>query len=152
VPRSRPPRSRLRRAGLVALPVVAVAVAVGVAAFAPGTYDRYPRTALLSDAQARGAPAWTQPCRATASRRPEDACVHVRGRVVWVQHHDDDGDGDRHLIVMVRLRPRIVKISRALPISELPGIGTRIDAVGWDMTGASGRTEVNAMRLAALGR
>lgn len=66
---------------------------------------------------------------------------------MWVQHHDPDGDGDRHLIVVSRLHGRIVKAARTLPVSDLPSIGTRIDAVGWLMRGASGHDEIDARRL-----
>ncbi|HEV7752980.1 MAG TPA: hypothetical protein VGO71_15650 [Baekduia sp.] len=131
--------------------LIVVAAAVAVAGLAPGAYERYPRTALVSGAQVHRAPAWSEPCWATAPRRQEVACVHVKGRVVWVQHHDPDGDGDRHLIVMARLRPRIVKISRELLVTDLPGIGTRVEAVGWLMTGGSGHDEVDAMRLIPAG-
>ena len=58
---------------------------------------------------------------------------------MWIQRHDPDGDGDRHLVVVGRLRPRIVKISSTLPVSQLPGYGTRIDAVGYSTCGASGK-------------
>jgi hypothetical protein len=67
--------------------------------------------------------------------------------VVWIEHDDPDGDGDRHLLVLAHRRVRVVKVQRRLPVDHLPGIGTRIDAVGLVMKGASGRNEIDAVRL-----
>jgi hypothetical protein len=142
-----PRRSTARRAALVLL---LVCLGLGAAAFvdlSSGVHDAYPRRALLSAAGRERAPAWTRPCAAIARWTDEASCVHVRGRVVWVEHHDPDGDGDRHLLVMARRRIHIVKVARALPIGHLPGVGDRIDAVGYDAIGGHGRTELDALRL-----
>lgn len=72
--------------------------------------------------------------------------------MIWIQKHDPDGDGDRHLIVISRLHPRIVKLAAVLPVARLPRIGARIDAVGWLSVGASGHTELDAQRYASGGR
>jgi hypothetical protein len=128
--------------------VLAVLVAIVAAVvLARGGYQSYPRTSLLTAAGRRAAPAWTRPCWADAHGTEDQTCAHVSGRVVWIQHHDPDGDGDRHLIVVERLRPRIVKVAPTLPVSQLPGYGTRIDAVGYLYRGASGKIEMDAARL-----
>jgi hypothetical protein len=127
---------------LVALAAIAAAVVL-----ARGSYETYPRTGLLTAAGRRAAPAWTRPCWTTARHLRATTCAHVSGRVVWIQHHDPDGDGDRHLIVVERLHPRIVKIAPSLPVSHLPGYGTRIDAVGYLDLGGSGNMELIAARL-----
>jgi hypothetical protein len=137
----------LRRVAAAVLVLVVLAGVVAIVALAPGSYQTYPRTSLLTAAARRAAPAWTRPCWATARRLAETTCAHVAGRVVWIQHHDPDGDGDRHLIVIGRLHPRIVKVALTLPVSHLPGYGTRIDAVGYLYRGASGKMEVDAARL-----
>jgi len=145
---SAPPRARRGRRIAAVLLVVAVALcATVVAVLAAGAFDRYPRTALLWPRQQARAPAWTRPCWPTARWTDKAECQHVRGRVVWIQKHDPDGDGDRHLLVIDRLHPRIVKLSRALGVARVPPIGARIDAVGWAMFGASGRPEINTQRL-----
>jgi hypothetical protein len=131
----------------VLLLVVALLAVVAVVAVGPGSYETYPRSQLLTAAGQREAPAWTRPCWALARKRPEPTCAHVSGRVVWIQREDPDGDGDRHLVIVGRLRPRIVKISSTLPVSQLPGYGTRIDAVGYLYRGSSGHLEVIAARL-----
>ena len=122
-------------------------VAVVVVELDSGTYVSYPRAALLGHARQARAPAWTRPCWHRATDDGDSPCVHVVGRVVWIQGHDPDGDGDRHFIVMAHLHPRIVKITRQLPVSHLPRIGTRIDAVGYLIEGASGHQELESIRF-----
>jgi hypothetical protein len=132
---------------------VLLVVLAGVAAIvlSRGVYDSYDRVALIGGARQARAPAWTRPCWATARTEGKPKCVHVTGRVVWIQKHDPDGDGDRHLIIVSRLRPRIVKLERTFPIPRLPRIGTRIDVVGWLDIGASRHHEVRALRYAGGG-
>jgi hypothetical protein len=149
--RTRPIVSRQVRVGrriLLGLLVVLVIVGgIAAALLAPGVHQQYGRTALLTDAQRASAPAWTRPCWPTARWTTKSVCVHVEGRVVWIQKHDPDGDGDRHLLVIARLHPRLVKLVRDMPVPTLPRIGSRIDAVGWLMHGASGRAEVLTQRF-----
>ena len=145
---SAPPRTRRGRRILALLLIAAVTLAgVVLAVLSAGEFQRYPRTALLSAPQRAHAPAWTRPCWPTARYTDKAECQHVRGRVVWIQKRDPDGDGDRHLLVVDRLHPRIVKLSRALGVDRLPRIGDRVDAVGWAMYGGSGRPEINTQRL-----
>jgi hypothetical protein len=136
--------------------VLAVVVVAAVAAVlaAGGTYESVRRTALLTRAGQQRAPAWSSPCWPTAAWTDKPSCVHLSGRVVWIQRRDSDGDGDRHLLVASRLHGRIVKLTQALAISigRLPRLGTRVDAVGWLMRGGSGHFEVNTQRLTFAGR
>lgn len=127
--------------------LVVIAAVIAVVTLRPGSYQTYPRSELLTAAGRRAAPAWTAACWPTVRRATDRNCGHVEGRVVWIQRHDPDGDGDRHLIVVGRLRPHIVKIAPALPVSHLPEMGTRIDAVGYISRGASGNLEIDALRL-----
>jgi hypothetical protein len=131
----------------VLLLLVAIAVAIAVVALRSGTYQTFPRSELLTVSQRRAAPSWTRPCWSIAPWTSDRTCGHVKGRVVWIQHHDPDGDGDRHLIVVARWRPHIVKIASARQVSKLPGLGTRVEAVGYIYRGASGKLEINALRL-----
>jgi hypothetical protein len=142
-----PPRRRRARRILAAIALVLLALAAVLAVvLSRGVRQLYPRDALQTPAQQVRAPAWTQPCRRIARQTTKPACVHVSGRVIWIQEHDPDGDGDRHVIVMSRLRPRIVKLPQTLPLAHLPRIGAWIDAVGWLAFGASGHTEVDTER------
>jgi hypothetical protein len=144
--------SRRRRRTVIALAVVLALAAAAAAVASRGVDARYPRLALLTPDQQRRAPAWTAPCWPTARWTDQRQCGRVQGRVVWVQQHDPDGDGDRHLVVVGRFRTRIVKLSARLGVRRGPRIGARIDAVGWVMRGESGRTELNTQRLRWDGR
>jgi hypothetical protein len=131
----------------VLLLLVALVAVIGLVTLAPGSYQTYPRTSLLTAAGRKAAPAWTQPCGAIARWATDRDCARVEGRVVWIQRHDPDGDGDRHLIVVERLHPHIVKIPPTLAVPHLPGHGRRVDAVGYVSRGGSGKPEIVAMRL-----
>jgi hypothetical protein len=143
-----------RRGRRVALSLLAIVTLVaGAAAFlvSGGASDEYRRTELVTKAQRAAAPAWTRPCWAVAPWAGYARCIHVRGRVMWVQKQDPDGDGDRHLFVASRFRIHIVKIPKALPGLPTPAIGTRIDATGWEGRGSHGRTELSTLRLTWAG-
>jgi hypothetical protein len=142
-----PLRRRWQRVALGALFVMIGIAAIALATFGSGTYETFPRTGVLTPAQRYEAPAWTKPCWRDALYRDDSTCAHVKGRVVWIQRRDPDGDGDRHLILMVHLHPRIVKIAPDLPVSRLPRLGTRIDVAGYLLVGDSGRPEIEARTL-----
>jgi len=134
----------------VLLVLVLALAALAVAALIllrPGVYETYPHAKLMTPAQRAKAPAWTRPCWKTVPLRSEPTCAHTSGRVVWVQRKDGDGDGDRHFIIVSHLDGRIVKAQRQVHLAPVPKIGTRIDAVGWLMTGAHGHDEIDAQRL-----
>jgi hypothetical protein len=137
-------RWRGRRVALAVFALVIGLAAIALLTVGSGTYETFPRTGLLTPAQRYEAPAWTKPCWRDALYRDDTTCAHVNGRVVWIQRRDSDGDGDRHLVLMVHLHPRIVKISRDLPVSRLPRIGTRIEVAGYLLVGGSGRPEIEA--------
>jgi hypothetical protein len=127
---------------------VAVLAAVGLALLLArgGVYEGYDRAQLTEPAARMRAPAWTRPCWSGARWAPDyRRCVHVKGRVLWIQKRDPDGDGDRHVIVVSRLHPRIVNLRRELGVGSLPRIGARVDAVGWLAVGASGHEEIEAL-------
>jgi hypothetical protein len=142
----------VKRIALGLLAVLVVAAAGLAILLAPGDHRSYPRQEILWPAQQARAPRWTSPCWPTARWTDKAQCVHVSGRVVWTQKQDPDGDGDRHLLIVGRLHPRVVKLVRGMRTAGLPGIGTRVDAVGWLMRGASGRDEVDAQRVTWGGR
>jgi hypothetical protein len=144
--RAPPRRRRAQRIVAGALAVVLVTIVVTGVLLAGGRYDTYDRTALLTRADREQAPAWTRACWSTVRVVTEaTACVRVSGRVVWLERHDTDGDGDRHVILISRLHPRIVKLDHRLRVGDLPRIGSRVEAAGWMIVGASGRREVDAL-------
>jgi hypothetical protein len=146
-------RRRTRRILLGLLAVTLVGALVGGLAAAGGTYDRYARAALLDPALRARAPGWTRPCWALARYVvAKPFCVHLDGRVAWVQKHDSDGDGDRHLLVVERFHLRIVKLTVELPVQRLPRLGAHVEVTGWLMKGGSGRDEIDTQRLVTGGR
>ena len=147
----------MRWTGLRIALAVLGALVVGLAAAvlllgAGGIWERYSARSLESAAQRRGAPAWTRACRLRSVDPTTKVCARVKGRIVWVEHHDDDGDGDRHLLVAARLGIHVVKVPLNLGVGSVPGRGTLVTAVGFDRVGGSGRREVLAERLETPGR
>jgi len=120
--------------------VVVLGLGAVVVTAARGVYDvsPYPRDAA-------SAPSWTMPCfRATSRYNHEPQCARVRGRVVWREASDPDGDGDRHIVVLSRMRLRVVKL---LADQALPGVGAEVEATGFTVVGASGEREIVAEAL-----
>lgn len=139
--RARPP---IRRYLLGLLAIVTFLAAIAAVVLARGAYDTLPRTELR-----HGAPPWAQPCLRSDPPPDRKVCARVRGRIVWRQMHDPDGDGDRHLIVVSRLHTRIVKVAAPFPGAQppVPPLGTTVDATGWIVRGASGRDEIDVLAL-----
>ena len=72
----------------------------------------------------------------------------MRGRVVWRELDDPDGDADRHLVLLSRFRLRIVKLMPGRDYDRtIPAIGDTVEAVGFTSIGASGHREIVAEAL-----
>lgn len=141
---------RRRRGRRIAAGVlVALLLVAGVATLllSRGSYATYPRDALVGPAKRSQTPDWTRFCRVTPPEAKTRECGRVRGRVVWIQKHDPDGDGDRHLIVVERLRPRIVKLPHDSGDVKLPSLGAHVEAIGWLVVGASGHQEIQSLYM-----
>jgi hypothetical protein len=145
----RPNWRRLAR-GLVVLLAAVVAV-LAVSSFAVGRFTRYPVSFLAPPAAGHRTPAWTRPCwRQLGHPHPYVlTCGRVRGIVLWVQHHDPDGDGDRHLLVLAGYHVVSVKIPREVAVEHLPGIASVVTATGLLDHGAHGELSI---RVGTLGR
>jgi hypothetical protein len=146
-----PPSAKRRRAAkriaAVLVLLIALVVVVAFVVFSRGAVESYPRTALLSHAQQVRSPGWTRPCWGGARRIGYSSCLHVAGRVLYVEHHDPDGDGDRHLFVAGRFGVHLVKLPGEMPLEAAPRVGSTIDAVGWMVRGSHGRTELDTVAL-----
>lgn len=136
---------------MIVLAVLLLACAVLAIVCAGGGYRSIPRDALITPERHAAGPPWTRPCWASVFDSDQRSCVRVTGRVVWLQKHDPDGDGDRHLVVVARLRPHIVKLNRAFPVRHLPGLGAHVAVTGWIEVGAHGREEIRALTYASGG-
>ncbi len=72
----------------------------------------------------------------------------MRGRVVWRELDDPDGDADRHLVLLSRFRLRIVKLMPGRDYDRtIPAIGDTVEAVGFTSIGASGHREIYTEQL-----
>jgi hypothetical protein len=97
----------------------------------------YERVGLtwVTGRQAKEVPDWTRPCWRRHQGRPDGAiytlpCVSVRGRVLYREDVDPDGDGDAHLVVLANARVAVIKVPESDRPQDLPGIGDRVRAVG----------------------
>ena len=134
---SRPRRGLRWLTRIVVAAVVIVVIGVMVTA-ARGVYDVSPYPVAVASA-----PRWTMPCFHSVGRyNHEPQCARVRGRVVWREGDDPDGDGDRHIVVLSRMRFRVVKLTEQA--SAMPPLGSEVEAVGFTTVGASGEREIVA--------
>jgi hypothetical protein len=84
------------------------------------------------------------------------ACRTTRGRIVYGEHTDPDGDGDAHFVIVdpqgISL-PGItaVDVRRGLRPDPLPGIGELISAAGPVQTGSYGQSQIHALELHVAG-
>lgn len=95
----------------------------------------------------------------TPSRCPADlpSCRTTKGRIVYVERIDPDGDGDAHFVIVdpqgITL-PGLTAIDvRAdLRPQPLPGAGDLISAAGPVQTGSYGQSQIHAIELHVAGR
>jgi hypothetical protein len=93
--------------------------------------------------------------RVAPVRCPPDAppgCVSARGRVVYVEAVDADGDGDAHFVLASRQgisAPGItaVDVRRDLRPRPLPRVGDAVAAAGPVFRGSFGQRQIEAIDL-----
>jgi hypothetical protein len=84
------------------------------------------------------------------------ACRTTKGRIVYVEHVDPDGDGDVHFVIVdpqgISL-PGItaIDVRAGLRPHPLPGIGERVSAAGPVQTGSYGQSQIHALELHVAG-
>jgi hypothetical protein len=139
-------RRRLPRAGLAVIAVAAVAAFAAGLTFADGEYESIDRPTFVD---ADREPAWARPCRRERPRAYVLPCARVSGRVLYVEHVDPDGDGDRHVLAAASGHLVIVKFPAATPADDIPGLGGTVRASGQLSPGRLGLPEVTAELLGA---
>lgn len=139
-------RAFVRVAGALIVALVAAVVAVD---FGVGRFTSYQTAFLPRPGAGPSIPSWTRPCwRRLDSLHPYSLkCGRVRGIVVWVQRHDPDGDGDRHLLVLAGYHLVSVKIPVSVSISHLPGLGSVVTAAGRLDRGGHGELSIRVGML-----
>jgi hypothetical protein len=93
------------------------------------------------------------------SRCPAElpSCRTTKGRIVYVERVDPDGDGDAHFVVIdpqgITL-PRLtaIDVRKGLRPEPLPGPGDLISAAGPVQTGSFGQSQIHALELHVAGR
>lgn len=136
------------RRGVTALAAVLLAVVGGGCAVeAQGPSQATPR--VIGVSRPRGAEE-----RVAASHCPAGlaGCRSAEGRVVFVEAHDSDGDGDAHFVVVDSQGITLpgltaIKVPRRLRPHPLPGLGDLISAAGGVQAGSHGEDEIHAFEV-----
>lgn len=84
-------------------------------------------------------------------------CRTTRGRIVYLERVDPDGDGDAHFVVRdpqgITLRGMTaIDVRKGLRPHPLPGLGEWISAAGPVQTGSYGQSQIHAIELNVAGR
>jgi hypothetical protein len=106
-------------------------------------------------------PPAARPDRATAqtvasSHCPADlsGCRTTKGRIVYVERVDPDGDGDAHFVVadpqsITLPGLTVIDVRAGLRPQPLPGPGDLISAAGQVQTGSYGQSQIHAVEVHA---
>ena len=115
-----------------------------------GSAERAPAEAQRDEPARRQA----RPRRARSSTCPRKAqnCRSARGRVIYVEAVDPDGDGDAHFVLDSRQSVTgpglsVVDVSRALRPRRLPRPGDEVTAAGPVYKGSYGQRQIQATEL-----
>jgi hypothetical protein len=100
-----------------------------------------------------------QPRRTAAGSLPQahcppalSNCREARGRIIYVERVDPDGDGDAHFVLLSSQSVTapgltVVDVKRSLRPSPLPGPGDRLSAAGPVYRGSHGQRQIEAIEL-----
>jgi len=138
--------------------LVPVLLLAAVAAAALPFDDR--RTEPAEPRRATPAPAEPRE-RAAATRRPDversrcradvPGCAAVRGRVLYVERVDPDGDGDLHVVVLdgsvTGPGMTAVDVRPGLRPRRDPRVGDRVSAAGPVQQGSFGQSQIHALEF-----
>ena len=108
------------------------------------------------DARAQGRDA-QRPSRVRRSRCPDAlaGCRAVRGRVLYVERVDPDGDGDLHVVVLdgsiTAPGMTAVDVRRGLRPERDPRVGDRVSAAGPVQPGSYGQSQIHALEFHVAG-
>ena len=143
------------RISLAIVCAAAIGLAGGCGEASPSTDSTAARPAPRPAAMQEPAPA-SDPLVLSHCPAGRPACRTTRGRIVYVEHVDSDGDGDAHFVIVdpqgISL-PGItaIDVRAGLRPDPLPGIGERISAAGPVQTGSYGQSQIHALELHVAG-
>jgi hypothetical protein len=119
--------------------------------------DQPPDTSRSAEAPASTAPSPTAPPRTAPLRRshcpPElSNCKTARGRIIYVERVDPDGDGDAHFVLTSRQSITlpgisVIDVEKSLRPHPLPVEGDRVSAAGPVYRGSFGQSQIQAIEL-----
>jgi hypothetical protein len=83
-------------------------------------------------------------------------CRATKGRIIYLERVDPDGDGDAHFVVRdpqgITLRGMTaIDVRKGLRPHPLPGLGEWISAAGPVQTGSYGQSQIHAIELSVAG-
>jgi hypothetical protein len=140
--------------------VVALAAASGCGG-GSGSDDDSGAQARRRTETARTAPPPGKPAAAakvTPSHCPpgHPSCRTTKGRIVYVERVDPDGDGDAHFVVadpqgITLPGLTTIDVRKGLRPQPLPGSGELISAAGPVQTGSYGQSQIHALELHVAG-
>jgi hypothetical protein len=132
-----------------------VLAAVTVALAGCGS-DEPPRTASATPT-ATASPTPSPTPRPRAVRRSHCSsdvpdCRTTRGRIVYVERVDPDGDGDLHVVVEDKRSITLpgltsVDVAKELRPARDPGVGDQASAAGPVQTGSYGQAQIHALEF-----
>ena len=93
-----------------------------------------------------------RPLRRPRCRQRIPDCASTRGRVVFVERVDDDGDGDLHVVVSDRRSVSLpgltaIDVSADLRPRRDPRVGDTASAMGPVQTGRFGQSQIHALEF-----
>jgi hypothetical protein len=79
-------------------------------------------------------------------------CRTARGRIIYVERVDPDGDGDAHFVLDSRESVTlpgisVIDVEKSRRPSPLPNVGDRMSAAGPAARGSYGQTQIEAIEL-----
>jgi hypothetical protein len=79
-------------------------------------------------------------------------CRTARGKIIYVERVDPDGDGDAHFVLLSRQSITlpgisVIDVEKSLRPHPLPGPGDRISAAGPVYPGSYGQHQIQALEL-----
>ena len=106
------------------------------------------------DEQLAPAPKKTHAKRVPAAHCPRDAtnCAAARGRVIYVEAVDPDGDGDAHFVLASRQSITgpgltVIDVEKEMRPRRLPSDGDEVTAAGPVYRGSHGQKQIQATEL-----
>lgn len=132
--------------------VLVVLVACAAVLLWPRGEERLPETrAPAPTPEPSAGPGPASPARLPVARCPDGVagCATARGRIVFVERVDPDGDGDLHVVIagggVTAPGLTAVDVSRTLRPRRDPRIGDRASAAGPVQRGSHGQSQIHAL-------